>query len=118
MFSNLRTEGGITNHVFIPATFHLTNYQEDLVEILSTDNKLFQEFINQNQLITFFEFHRMASEAKGSFFVEYKRKDKIDTLVVKNGLSNHLDITKPMGLLAYKFIRFRPVDKGPCSCKH
>lgn len=38
MFSNLRTEGGISNHLFMPRLLSLGIYPEDRVEILTTDD--------------------------------------------------------------------------------
>jgi hypothetical protein len=41
MFSNLRTEGGTTNHLFIPASWQVFDVQQDLVTILdSSDDAL------------------------------------------------------------------------------
>jgi hypothetical protein len=33
MFSNLRTEGGTTNHLLVPASLQVADYQKDLVTI-------------------------------------------------------------------------------------
>ena len=118
MFSNLRTEGGTTNHLFLPLSLHVTNLQEDLVEITDTNYEGYKEFLQKNQLITYFEFHRIASMAKKNFFVEYKRDGKLHNLIVKDGVSSNPEITKPLNFWAYKFINFRPIDKGPCLCKH
>jgi hypothetical protein len=118
MFSNLRTEGGITNHLFMPVSLHLTSLEEDLVEITSTNYEHFQEYNDRSQLITFFEFHREASEVNKDFFVEYKRNGQLQRLEIKNGISSNTEITTPLNIFSYKFIRFRPIDKGPCLCKH
>jgi len=40
MYSNLRTEGGKTNHLFIPSSFQVFNTLEDLVTIKKSNHKL------------------------------------------------------------------------------
>ena len=119
MFSNLRTEGGKTNHLFIPNTVRLTNFQDDLVEVLETDAEEFQFLIERNQLITYFEFRRRASNIKRDFRTLIRRNGRTDTLVVKGGISSLPEYTSPHSWLLDKIFYFRYVDKeGPCTCMH
>lgn len=121
MFSNLRVEGDISNHLLIPTSTQLTNLEKDLVDVTDTNLKTLQPFVAGNQLITYFELQRFASEAtlaNASFYVRYVRNHHAQTLHVVNGHSNLPAVTTPHSWLAAKFIRFRPVDKGPCLCKH
>ncbi len=118
MFSNLRTEGSKTNHFFIPTKYHLTNWQEDLVEIEDSNLPVLQKYKQGNNLITFIEFRRIVSNAKGDIYVKYLRKGKKQLLIVRNGISNQLEATEQLPFLIKKFVRFRPIDKGLCLCKH
>jgi hypothetical protein len=119
MYSNLRTEGGKTNHLFIPTSFHIVEAQEDLIDIIDTNLEGLKRYQKQNQLITFFEFRRMASNTrKKDFYAKYARKGKIYTLQVKNGISNIPEVTAKVPYLLNKFYRFRPIHKGPNICLH
>ena len=118
MFSNLRTENGVSNHFLIRKPLYLTNLQNDLVEIKETNLDELKVPITDNQYITAFELRRIASEAKTNFYANYIRNGKLQTLRVENGVSNQPDLIKPYPWLVAKFVRFRPVDKGPCTCKH
>lgn len=44
MFSNLRTEGGLSNHLFIPRVLSLGGYQEELAEIVARDDPDLAEY--------------------------------------------------------------------------
>lgn len=119
MFSNLRTEGRITNHLFMPLSLHLTNWQEDLVEIKQTDLKPLEQYIINNQLITFFEFQRIIRKnVNHDFHVAYNRNRKSYKLKIEQGKINSLDSISQIPYLLTKIMHFRPIDKGACLCKH
>ena len=42
MFSNLRTEGGKTNHILIRKPFYIADFQNDLVEIVESSDPALQ----------------------------------------------------------------------------
>ncbi|MFT2008733.1 HTTM domain-containing protein [Pontibacter sp. 13R65] len=121
MFSNLRTEGGVTNHLFIPTSLHLTPWQEDLVEVAETDLEQLGNYTNGNTIITFFEFKRVVSKAveqDQNFYVKYTRNGEENFLNVQRGVSNISEATTKHPWYLAKFVRFRRIDKGPCLCKH
>lgn len=122
MYSNLRTEGGISNHLFMPTSLQIIQWQQDLVEIVDTDNKRFKRIsgmdINRQHLITYFEFQRIASTSRRDFYVTYIRGGQMHRLTVKNGISSNPAVTSPHPWILAKLVQFRPIDKGPCQCKH
>jgi len=120
MFSNLRTEGGVSNHFFLPSTIRLTEMQEDLVEIFDSDAPEFRQYMEAEQLITLFEFRRIASQVKQQkdFVVNFKHQGAMCNLVVQRGEGNLPGYTQPHPWWMAKVVRFRPVDKGACRCKH
>lgn len=118
MFSNLRTEGGVSNHLLISHPLYLTDLQLDLVEIKATNLETLRRVMADRQLITYFELRRAASEAQTDFFVRFVRHGAPQTVRVANGVSNQPALTRPYPWLVTKFVRFRPVDQGPCTCKH
>ena len=118
MFSNLRTEGGITNHIFIPSSLQLTGWQKDLVEVIESDVESLSRMHGENQSIPFFEFHRRVSQMQEDFYVKYRRNGKLKELKVEGGVSSKPGLTDSTVGFAAKVLYFRPVDKGPCGCKH
>ena len=118
MFSNLRTEGGISNHLLIKKPLYLTNLQNDLVDIKETNLDKLKVPITNQQLITYFEFRSIISKAKTNFYATYVRNGTLQTVRVVNGVSNQPELIKPYPWLVAKFVRLRLVDKGPCTCKH
>ena len=63
MFSNLRTEGGQSNHFFI-GDMAIVGFQKDLVQVLDSNDLNFQELVLSGDLIPWFEFRRMASTSE------------------------------------------------------
>ncbi|UOQ66497.1 HTTM domain-containing protein [Hymenobacter volaticus] len=118
MFSNLRTEGNISNHIFVSPSLQLFDMEKDLVEVTKTNLQDLQNLVNNNQVIPYFEFKRITSNAHIDFYATYIHNNETQTIVVKQGISNQPELLIPHNWLAAKFIRFRPVDKGPCLCKH
>ncbi|MDF7814353.1 HTTM domain-containing protein [Hymenobacter sp. YC55] len=118
MFSNLRTEGNISNHLFIPTALQIFDMEKDLVEVTKTNLHGLQDLVDNKQVIPYFEFQRITSTAHSDFYATYIYRNKAQTIVVKGESSNHPELLTAHNWLAAKFIRFRPVDKGPCLCKH
>jgi len=113
MYSNLRTEAGWNNHLFMPSWLKIAGYQEDIIDIVDSDHDAFKKYHDQNRLITFFEFKRLASNTQGDFWVKYVRGDEHELLSFQDGVSSHPEIMRKHSLLASKFLRFRPISKGP-----
>lgn len=118
-YSNLRTEGQWTNHLFLPSSFQLFGYQDDLVRILQTDDPTLQTHVERDELITWFELRRFTSEAGHDFHVTYERagQEYSYTRVAGAGDDPELDLRHP--LWARKLLAFRPVSAGECQeCRH
>jgi hypothetical protein len=54
MFSNLRTEGGASNHLLVPAASQLFDWQRDLVTIQSSSDSVLAELTEARRYIHFF----------------------------------------------------------------
>ena len=48
MFSNIRTEGTGNNHLFVPR-LRLFGYQDDLVEILESNDRQLQQYVSDER---------------------------------------------------------------------
>jgi hypothetical protein len=118
MFSNLRTEGGVSNHLFMPRLVSLGGYQEDLVEILETDDADLVEYPKKQLLLPYFEFRRLVS-GLDDISVTYLRGGARHTFQCVAGSCNDAELAQPYSRLMGRLLYFRPVDKGPhMLCRH
>lgn len=130
MYSNLRTEAGVNNHLFMPA-LRLTDYQDDFVEIVSTDHpeiaKLSYapaffdpEAVPRKKLINYFELRRLVSETPHTdFHVAYVRDDKSHSYTRHGGVGPDVELAQPHSYWAGKLLRFRELFAGDQSyCQH
>lgn len=118
MFSNLRTEGGVSNHLFMPRLLSLGGYQEDLVEILETDDADLLEYPQKQLLLPYFELRRLVS-GLDDISVTYLRGGVRHTFHCVAGRCNDAELARPYSRLMGRLLYFRPVDKGPqMLCRH
>jgi len=118
MYSNLRTEGVFNNHLFLPAG-RLARFQDDLVEIVETDNAALQEYRDRELALTYFEFRRLVSGSDHAFEVTYRRGEKLHRFTRRDGHATDPELARPHPLLIGKLLYFRPVDLGEKSrCQH
>lgn len=124
MYSSLRTEGEWNNHFFMPA-LRVTDYQDDLVEILETDNERLQDMMyigietRRRALVPYFELHRVVSEATSDFHVTYERGGKIYEYSNVNGVNTDPELARKIPLVLSKLLYFRPITAGDKEyCKH
>ncbi len=111
MYSNLRTEAGEWNHLFMPQWLKVAKFQDDLVEIIDTSWEEFDEFKNRQLLIPYFEFRRMIDASKDDIWVRYAHRGEYKELEIKNGQSNRADFVRGSTGLLRKFLVFRPIYK-------
>jgi hypothetical protein len=118
MFSNLRTEGGQSNHWFMPRLISLGHFQEDLVEIIASDDAELAEYGTKQLLVPYFEFRRMVS-GLADVNVTYRRGGLEQTFRCSAGHCNDAELAEPYSRLLGRLLYFRPVDKGPrMLCRH
>jgi hypothetical protein len=113
MFSNLKTEGGSTNHYILPASFQIFNYQKDVVKIVSSTDPGLQKLANADLSMVWFEFKNYLNERKPEQ-VNYLRNGKAEVYSKANrathpGKNNYV-LAKLM-----KFRAFSENGVQPCS---
>ncbi|UOR06566.1 hypothetical protein MUN82_05580 [Hymenobacter aerilatus] len=117
MFSNLRTEGGITNHLFIPVSAQVFDFQKDMIEVVASSDAELQRVADEGKLITFFQFKNRVADARPAR-VEYLRNGQRRTFALATASPNDELLHKSPSLLR-KFMRFRMINKvDPQPCQH
>ena len=115
MFSNLRTEGGQTNHLFMPLSWHFAGWQKDIVQPLASSHMGLDAA--RDTLLTYFTFHTEVSRITGRFWVRYLRNGE-EHLFNSADQPGHQLLQRPSWILR-KWLVFRPVDAtGPMKCRH
>lgn len=115
MFSNLRTEGGRTNSLIVPAAVRLLDLQDDLIGVLDSSDPWLQATGQNHQLFTRFELRSYLSQhpavsltitdAKGTHTLDRADRDP--------------ELVRPVSWLERKLLFFRLVDAGDhARCSH
>ena len=115
MYSNLRTEGGQTNHWLMPDSMQIWDYQRDLVRIRRVSVARIQRLANRGFQWTYFEF-------------KWLMRDYPDASVVfeRNGVVRRVrrvkddpELMRPDSPMLRKMLKFRPIaDWTRPSCIH
>ena len=120
MFSNLRTEGGITNHIIMPTNILKIRYQQDLVEIIATNDPILQkDVIDSNRLIVWHMLQRhireRTNEGVTGIFLDYV-KDNQRQVTTAAEVDPALNAKE--SILERKLLHFRLVDtQSPTNCQ-
>jgi hypothetical protein len=115
MFSNLRTEGGQTNHLFIPAHTQLFDFQQDLVEVTGSSAAQLQVLADEQKLLPYLEF-RIRAGYRQTDSVTYIRNGK-ERIVPR--VAEDPELGRPVPLHLKKLLWFRPVDNVEVQeCRH
>lgn len=111
MFSNLRTEGGTSNHLLIGTEQQLFPFQRDLLEVTGATDPKLARLAGSGEKQVRFEIRRWAQSLPKPFQVE-----------LSNEAGQTLRLSdqdfEPIPALAGKFLAFRAVDaSGPSRCR-
>ena len=130
MYSNMRTEGAVNNHFLLPV-MPLFRYQDDLVEVIDSNNDEILKlkthparygFVGEefDVYTNYFELRRMVNDLEDpNLEVTYIRNGETKTF--KRGANDQVDtdLDVSLPLLQRKILYFRPVFKGEMSyCLH
>jgi len=115
MFSNLRTEGGTSNHLLIPVGWQIAGYQTDLVEIVSSSEPVLQFYAEARQWIPFAEVRRRIWDPAGPTTVQFIRRGR--TYSVNTAEPNAAQQVPPLQFFARKILAFRGIaQNGRAEC--
>jgi hypothetical protein len=121
MFSNIKTEGGGTNHHIVPVSSQVFNYQKEVVTVIDSDNEIFyrKDWAKNDVHLVLFEFIRLLNDHESDFRVKFEVNEKEYTVVKYQGAfveTSGLDLHQ--GYLIRKFFRFRPIYPTSSLCQH
>lgn len=119
MFSNLRTEAGVSNHLFFPVLSRGNGYQDDLVTVLDGSAPWIGTASRKEQRIPFFKLRRLASRSPApNTWIEYKHGG--ETVLVQYAEDPEHKIFQPLPFWERKFLRFRPLPPSDnvMTCGH
>jgi hypothetical protein len=118
MFSNLRTEDGVTNHLFIPTNWQLADYQKGLVKITDSDLPEFRKLADDGYSLTRFEFERML-RLHDDFSVSCECYGTILDISKDDGVISGFDQEVSFSPLLGSVLSFREVSESAATpCTH
>ena len=116
MFSNLRTEQGQFNHLFLPASMQVFQYQKELIHVTKAPVAFTPS--TEGVDVVPVEFRRRFARLKKGDEVEFTRDGVPGVLVKGQKSAVNGDLMKPLSFLQAKLLRFRPIISGPQPCRH
>jgi hypothetical protein len=119
MFSNLRTEDGHNNHLFLPR-LPLFGYQDDLVEVLQANDPRLAGLARSGDLLPWFEFRRIASSTRLGTVIRCRRNGEELMLSRDDESAAGREAFTPHPWWMGKFLVFRPIRPfgEPMTCRH
>ena len=120
MFSNLRTEGGTTNNLFVPASTQIFDYQRDLVEVIHDENGKLGRSKGGSVAYTHLDFtgllKELAANTESFQPITYLYKSEIRTVSSLNEVDALYD---SYSWIERKLLKFRAVRIGAVKkCDH
>jgi hypothetical protein len=106
MYSNLRTVGGETNHLLVPATLDLSGAQLDLVEVLETSDPTLAPLIDSQYAVVFSELleHAALHPDESLTFLRGGQR------VVADPIADEPSLRSDVSALSHRLQSFRVVD--------
>jgi hypothetical protein len=110
MFSNIRTEGDRTNHLFIPSSLQVADYQDDLVRLIDSSDPWLAFYARNQSLLPFTELRRRVWENPAiPVQVTYERAGTVEALdTARPGAAQRVP---PLPFPLHKILAFREVDQ-------
>jgi hypothetical protein len=120
MYSNVRTEGGSTNHFVVPPGLQIFSYQRDLVDIVETNIASLQRVVRMDMLLPYQQLRveitkEIKKGRKGIQVVFLRHGETIST----SHAEEHPQLGESVNAVAYKFLNFRAIEKsGGRACSY
>jgi hypothetical protein len=108
MYSNLRTEGGVSNHFLVRNPLYLFDYQNDLVTLISSSDKKLKSYAEHKFKLPYIEFRNYVSQ-RPEIAVTYEHASRRFALA---RAGDQAEFVAPVSILQSKLMTFRPVGKS------
>jgi hypothetical protein len=120
MYSNLRTEGGRSNHLLIRTPIALADYQTDLVRVVSSSDARIQRLAADGRRLPFLALRRHVAwaleDGAAHVAVTYSRDGRTH---VVTAAGRDPELSAPLSFVEHHLLRFRVIpDEGANSCEH
>jgi hypothetical protein len=115
MFSNLRTEGGISNHYLIPADVQIFDFQKQTVDIISSSDPYLQKLAGENKSLVLFEFRNVVHERNPEHIVFLYNGERHTYARGQNTAGTMLEKNSFILAKLMKFRAFSAEGEQPCS---
>jgi hypothetical protein len=118
MYSNLRTEGGVSNHFLVPAAWQVFPYQRDLVEVHTSSAPAIRALAERGLAVPFEELRARLTEvlrrSPEDIALSYQRGGRVLSVP---SVRVDADLAVPITRIQMMVFRFRPVEvNGPRAC--
>ncbi len=114
MFSNLRTEGGRTNHLLVPTGLQIAGFQQDMIRIVESSDPFIAGIAERGSLIPFFNLRTYisakANRGETGTYVKYMRGEQVVT--VTNAEKDE-ELSRPYPIYMRKLLLFGETNPGP-----
>ena len=111
MYSNLRTEGGQSNHLLVPAGVQLFGFQRDLIEIKDSSSGFLASLARRKLMLPFFEVRALLQQHPNTSLTYERRAGP--------NASPGAQLRQPIPWPLRKLLYFRPVaHSGRQPCFH
>ena len=117
MFSNLRTENGVTNHLFMPVSLRVANYQDDLIHILESNVPGFEP-MEPGIRMTRFEFNRLLAYSHKDLRIVYTINGSEPRVLTYDIVQQDNAWDRPSWLLRHLlYFKTALPENDPCPCR-
>lgn len=118
MYSNLRTEGGASNHFLVPTSWQVLPYQRDLVEVRTSSAPAILVLAERRLTVPFEELRARLTEvlrrSPDDISLTYQRGGRVHSVP---SVRADAELAVPVSRLQMMVFRFRPVEiSGPRAC--
>lgn len=113
MFSNLRTEAGFENHLFIPSWLRIFGYQDQSIRVVDSSAQELKGIAESNERLILHDFRVRASRHPDAWVVY----ELAGTIHQSDPIADDSLLNPPPSLLERKLLHFRtiPLYNKPCQ---
>jgi len=119
MYSNLRTEGGRSNHIIIQRPLALANYQLDLVRVIDSNDPELELMAQEWDAVPYFWVRRrvwtLAADGRRGVSINYIRNGQSVSLAEAE---RDPELARAPTWLEAKFLVFRVIGYNRAGCLH